>query len=488
MNINEQVQEADVAIIGAGIVGVSIASLLSEYGVSVLLIEKSIDVCAGASKANSGIVHGGYTAKAGTLKGQLSIAGNRMYRGLSERLGFPYRQIGSYVLAFNEAEEQQLHALRENGLKNGVRGLEIMSRIQDREPRVSPRVRAALYSPETGIVSPYEACIAMAENAVNNGVELCLNTEVRGLEKGASFLIHTNKKNYRAEIVINAAGIHADTVEGFLGLKNFSLTPRKGEYLVFRRGSAEGIHSVLFQTPTETSKGILVIPTCWDNLMAGPNAEAISQKEDMSTSPETLKTILATARKTVPDLRARDVIRVFAGIRPTPNNKDFIIEETAVPGFINVAGIESPGLTAAPAIAERVVHILRDIGSIIAPGKKQHPTQRSPIQPYYSLRPMKELRPDIDRKSGDPDRIVCRCEQIREAQIKDALNRNIPISSMDAIKLRTRAGMGACQGQFCGPRVMDYIVQHNGHNHVLPAHSAPEEVLRSVQTLDTQSS
>lgn len=194
MNINEQVQEADVAIIGAGIVGVSIASLLSEYGVSVLLIEKSVDVCAGASKANSGIVHGGYTAKAGTLKGQLSIAGNRMYRGLSERLGFPYRQIGSYVLAFNEAEEQKLHALRENGLKNGVRGLEIMSRIQDREPRVSSRVRAALYSPETGIVSPYEACIAMAENAVNNGVELCLNTEVRGLEKGTSFLIHTNKK------------------------------------------------------------------------------------------------------------------------------------------------------------------------------------------------------------------------------------------------------------------------------------------------------
>ncbi len=485
MNKNKQ-NTAEIAVIGAGIVGVSIAGLLSEYGISVLLIEKSDDVCTGATRANSGIVHGGYTAKAGTLKGELAIRGNRMYGGLAERLGFPYRKIGSYVLAFTEDEEHILHDLLENGLKNDVSGLEILSSatVCKHEPRITSQFRAALYSPETGIVSPYEAGIAMAENAIANGTRLSLSTEVRGLEKqDDGFRIHTNRGTLNAEIVINAAGIYADLIENLLGLKTFSLTPRKGEYMVFRRGAAAGIHSVLFRTPTSQGKGVLVSPTCWNNLIVGPNVEKIPQKEDRSTSPETLRNILSIARKTVPDLKAKDIIRVYAGLRPTPNTRDFIIEETAVPGFINVAGIESPGLTAAPAIAEMVFSILCDTGAVSA-AKKRNLLQRAAIQPYYSLRPIMELRADIDREMGDPARLVCRCEQVREAQIKDALSRNIPIHSMDAVKLRTRAGMGACQGQFCGPRVRAYIEQHNGHNHVLPAHTPPAEILKAVRALD----
>lgn len=449
----------DVTIIGAGVVGCAIARELSKYDLKILQLEKSDDVSNGASKANSGIVHGGYAAKYGTLKGKLCFEGNRLYEKLNEELNFGYKKTGALVIGFDEKDEENIKKLYENGIKNGVSENEMRIIYKDEileiEPNISRDVKVALLAEDVGITSPYEMTIALAENAVKNGVELKLENEVLNINENTDYYtVITNKGEYKTKYVINAAGVFSDKISRMVGIDNFYIKPRKGQYIIFHKGYGKIINRVIFQTPTEKGKGILVTPTYHGNLMIGPNADEVSEKEDLSTDVETLKYIISTARKSVPNIDLRKILTSFSGIRPTPSTGDFIIEESKE-RFINVAGIESPGLTSSPAIAKMVFNILKNSGL-----KMIKKTDFDPYRPPIIIKKnlsYKEVNKLLNINT--PDQIICRCEMVSKKEIIDALNRGIPVKSIDAIKRRTRAGMGFCQGEFCGPRVRKVIAE-----------------------------
>jgi len=475
---------ADVLIIGAGAVGCALARQLSRYRLKVLLLEASDDVGTGATRANSGIVHGGYTSKAGTLKGELCIRGNRMFGPLDRELNFGFKQTGSLVLAFQESDFATLEGLVANGNKNGVRGLEILkaSEVHSRFPNLTPDLMGALYCPETGIVSPYEYCIAQAENAVRNGVKLYLDTPVDGISvSGDGFVVSGGGREFRSRIVINAAGVNSAAVAALAGAADFSILPRKGQYLLLRRGSGSLLNTVVFQPPTEKGKGILVTPTYWGNLLVGPDARDVSDAGDLGTDPESLAEVIRTARLSVPSLDPALTIRLFSGVRPRGDRGDFIIEESRVPGFYNLGGIESPGLTSSPAIALKVEALLRDKGLDFKEKDNFDPFRKAVSRPG-PLRSAAEAAKDAERPYGDSGRLVCRCEQVPEEVILDALSRGIHLRSVDAVKRRTRAGMGACQGRFCGSRVKEYLIKEKGLDEadILSPSRNPDDIRRTL--------
>ena len=464
----------DICIIGGGVVGCAIARELSRYQLDMVLCEKGEDVGVGATKANSAIVHGGYTSKHGTLKGELSIRGNRMYDRLEEELNFGLKRTGSLVLAFSDTDRIKLDDLLANGERNGVKGLRIIGRteLEEIEPHAGPMAAAALYCPETGITSPYEFCIALAENGVANGLQLRLHTEVTGIEKeGGHFKLQTLVNNpaepETAEIeiesafIINAAGVYSDWVSSMAGDNSFSIQPRQGQYLIFRRGHGAVARHVVFQAPGPKGKGVLVSPTYWGNLIIGPNSEEISVREDLSTNQEILRGIIRTARRSIPSFDLKQLIRSYSGIRATSNTRDFIVGESSVRGFIQAAGIDSPGLTSSPAIAEMVVNLLESAGLDLEK-KDSFRAERTAVITPFPLSRYSEISGDADLPEGNPERLICRCEQVREKTILEVLRRGIPIDSTDAVKRRTRAGMGYCQGKFCGPRVLRIIAAETG--------------------------
>lgn len=446
----------DVCIIGAGVIGANIARELAKYNVKVCLLEKEEDVSCGASKANSGIVHGGYSDKPGTLKAELCVKGNRMYEQLNAELNFGYRETGSLVLAFRDEDSETLERLHQYGVENGVGGLALIDgkQAREREPYISKDVKAALYCANAGVASPYEFVIALAENAITNGVDLKLNTIVIGIEKtGSYFKVATNKEEIEASYVINAAGVYSDTISSMAGIDEFRITPRRGQYILLDKEQNYLANSVIFQVPTELGKGILVTTTYHGNLMIGPNAEEIGDKEDVGTNEQALEYIVSTARMSVPDFNMKKAITSFAGNRPISNKKDWVIEESRIQGFINLVGIDSPGLTASPAIALKVVEILQQAGLTLEQ-KLDFIASRQPIIKVKD----KKFKGDINEAAPE-EHIICRCEQVTESEIIDALHRGIPIQSIDAIKRRTRAGMGTCQGGFCRQRVQKVIAK-----------------------------
>jgi glycerol-3-phosphate dehydrogenase len=455
----------DIAIIGAGVIGSAIARELSRYELSIAVIEKAEDVSTGATKANSGIIHGGYDADHSKRKGYFSRKGNQRFDQLEKELNFGFSRCGSLVLAFSQEELENLKEIKLNGEKNGVDDLTIIDaeEIQKMEPNVSKEALYALYCPSAGIASPYEYCIALMENAIENGAKLFLNNEVKGIHKeGEIFSIITNKNRFEAKYVINCAGVYSDKVSQMAGIGGFQIHPRKGEYLVFEKGTGTIINKVIFQCPTKKGKGILVTSTYHDNLMIGPDAQDIEDKEDTRTSIEALEHIIEEARKSVPDFDTKKVIRSFSGIRASSSKKDFIVEETSLKGFVNVAGIESPGLTSSPAIAVYVADILQKSGLEMIQNKNFNPYREAIIKkkPKEEMIPMKEAMPLINLPLGDPERIVCRCEQVTEKTIRNSLDRGIMVDSLDGVKRRTRAGMGFCQGQFCSSRVKEVVANH----------------------------
>lgn len=447
----------DVCIVGAGVVGMNVARELAKYKLRVCVLERCDDVSCGCSKANSGIVHGGYSDEPGTLKAELCVKGNRMYRQLEDELHFGYRETGSMVLAFRDEDVVKLHKIYEKGLKNGVGGLAVIDgdAAREREPYLSKDVKAALYCSDAGVTSPYEFVIALAENAVENGVELRLNAEVTAIAKTADgFALQVaNGETVRTRYVINAAGAYSDKVAAMVGIDDYVITPRRGQYVLLEKEQSYLAKSVIFQVPTELGKGILVTTTYHGNLLVGPNAEEIDDKEDVGTDAKTLEHIVQTARLSVPDFDMKKAITSFAGNRPISNCKDWVIEESRVAGFINLIGIDSPGLTSSPAIALKVTGILRQAGLALQE-KADFQPQRRPI-----IRKKDEsFQGDIN--ATDPEtHIICRCEQVTEAEIVDALQRGITVRSLDAVKRRTRAGQGKCQGAFCGPRVRKLIAE-----------------------------
>lgn len=449
----------DISIIGAGVVGCAIARELSKYNLNICLIEKSNDVSNGASKANSGIVHGGFAGKYGTLKGELCIRGNSMYKTLNEELNFGYRETGALIIGFNDEDKKKIVEQYENGLKVGCNDLEIISleRIKEIEPHINPDVKLALHSKRVGVTSPYEFTIALAENSVENGVHLKLQTEVLAIEKKQHiFALTTSRDIIETKIIVNAAGLYSDKVANMIGLYDFNILPRRGQYILLGKNQGHLVNSVVFQVPTAKGKGILVTTTYHRNLMIGPNAEEVDSRDDVATTSDSLKYVIETARNSIKDFNLKGALTTFSGIRSVSSTGDFIIGESKVKGFFNAAGIDSPGLTSAPAIALKVVDILRTSGVELI--------RKENFSPYR--------RPIIHKKDScfqgavghsDPSKnIICRCEQVTETEIVDALHRGIPITTTDAIKRRTRAGMGPCQGSFCQHRVKLLIAREIG--------------------------
>ena len=442
----------DVSIIGAGVVGSAIARELAKYELEVALLEKESDVATGASKANTGIVHGGYVAKAGTLKGELCIQGNSMYEKLESELNFGYKKTGGLVLAFDEEDEKTLEKIYKNALKVGQPEAEIDiiygEQIKEIEPHVSDLAQAAFYCKSIGVTSPYEFTIALAENAVDNGVDLKLESEVVDIEKKNDyFKIKTVKETIKSRYVVNAAGIYADKVAAMLNTADFEIYPMRGEYVVFSKSQSHLVNSVIFQAPNPKTKGVVATTTTHGNFMIGPNAEEIDKKNDVSTTFKEIKYIIDQSRKSIPDFDTNRMLRTFAGLRPKSTRGDFIIEESEIKGFIQAAGIDSPGLTSSPAIAQKVLEILKEAGLKLDENK-----DFDPERPAIEVKKDQSFDGEVDHQ--DPQKnIICRCEKVTEAEILDALSRSIPIKTTDAIKRRTWAKTGECQANFCESRI-----------------------------------
>ena len=448
----------DVAIIGAGVIGASVFRELSKYNIKTILIEKENDVSMGTSKANSAIVHAGYDPKIGTLMAKYNVKGNEMFEDLCKELSVPFKRNGSLVLAFNDEDLETINNLYINGNKIGVKGLKVLSKeeVLEIEPNLSHDIKGALIAPTGGIVGPFEYTIALVENGIQNGGEITLDAEVDKInKKDETFIIETkNGKKIESRYVINAAGIYADKIHNMICKESFKITPRKGEYYVMDKSQGNLVSHTVFPCPSKLGKGILVTPTIHGNLLVGPNAVDGDDKESLNTTGDGLANIKKSAMHTTEKINFRDCIRTFAGLRAVPDTGDFIVgEDKEIKGFVDVAGIKSPGLSSAPAIAEDVVNILKNAGlsldrNLNFNGKREQ---------VYFMELSKEEKVELIKKDSRYGRIICRCESITEGEIIDAINRSFGKVSIDGVKRRCRPGMGRCQGGFCGPRVQEII-------------------------------
>ncbi len=449
----------DVVIIGAGVSGCACARELSRYQLNICVLEKEEDVCCGTSKANSAIVHAGFDAKSGTLMAKLNVEGNQMMEELSRELDFPFQRNGSLVVCLDKEELPELQALYERGSRNGVNGLRILDReeLVEKEPNISDQAVAALYAPTGGIVCPFGMNLAFAENAVVNGVEFYFDTEVIGFEKQEStWLVKTNQGDFATKYIINAAGVYADQFHNMVSSKKLHITPRRGEYCLFDHATAEFVKHTIFQLPGKYGKGVLVTPTVHGNILVGPTADDIEDREGTNTTQEGLEELTARARQTVKDLPMRQVITSFAGLRAHEDGHEFQIGEAEdAKGFIDCAGIESPGLTAAPAIGRMVAQIIKELSN--AKEKTDFIAARKGILDPKTLD--QEAHAALIQQQPAYGTIVCRCELVSEGEIIDAIRRPLGAKSLDGVKRRTRAGMGRCQAGFCSPRTMELLAR-----------------------------
>ena len=450
----------DVCVIGAGVVGCAAAMELCRYDLSVCVLEKEEDVCSGTSKANSAIVHAGYDAKPGTVKARMNVRGSELIRRLSRTLDFNYRENVSLVLCFDEKDIPALEALYERGIKNGVRGLKILSGDETRElePAVSDKVCAALLAPTAGIVCPFGMTIAFAENAADNGAQFRFLTEVKNAERcGEGFIVTTSGGAVRARYVVNAAGVYSDKIHNLVCEQKLKITPRRGEYVLLDREVGDLVSHTVFQLPGAYGKGVLVTPTVHGNLLVGPSAEDIEDREDTETTPEGTADVKRKALRSVPGVPYNKVITGFAGLRAHEAGDDFVIGESA-PGFFDAAGIESPGLTSAPAIGEYIAGLIAEKSG--AAPKKDQIDKRAGI-PRVAELPAEE-RSRLIKENPEYGQIVCRCENISAGEITDAIRRRPGAVSLDGVKRRVRQGMGRCQAGFCTPAAAAILARELG--------------------------
>lgn len=437
----------DIIVIGAGVVGCSIARELSKYNLDVLVVEKNSDVSEGISKGNSGIVHAGYNEKIGTLKAKLNIEGNKIFDDLSRDLQFPFKRNGAFILAFSDEEMKTLESLKENGEKLGVEGLEILTREEalNIEPNLNKEIVGVLNVKTSGIVSPYEMTIALAENAAENGVEFKLNSKVTNIEKiseGYKVTLN-NKELVSGKLIINASGLEGAFLNNLVSMSKREINPVKGEYCLFDKVAGAMINKTLFQVPNKLSKGVLVTPTAEGNLLVGPNAV---EGKTLETSREGIDEILDKSKKSLEELPVARILNTFSGIRPKTKGGDFIIEEVEdAKNFINVIGIDSPGLTAAPAIGVYVVNMIKERLDLVE--KKNFKKTREKIVRFAEL--SLEEKNKLIKEKPAYGHMVCKCEFVTEGEIVEAIHRPIKALTVDAIKRRTRASMGGCQGIGC---------------------------------------
>ncbi|MFC2105444.1 NAD(P)/FAD-dependent oxidoreductase [Candidatus Bipolaricaulota bacterium] len=449
-----------IAVIGGGAVGALVARELARYESTTILFEREPDVGWGVTKANSAIVHGGFHDRPGTVRSRFCVSGNAMFEPLCAELGVPFLRTGAYVLAFDDHEASVLETLRAWGNENGATDLEIHSREQilDREPQVNPHVQAALWSPSVAITEPWGLAMAAVENAVENGVDVHLAEEITGIETEAGRVcaVLTNRDRYPVDAVVNAAGLFADRIAAMVGLPEPHLHPRRGEYILLDKNSAGLVNSVLFPTPNEDTKGILVLPTIDGGILLGPTA--VNQPEDARgeavTTSEGIHEVIEGSRRLVPEVNLSLVVKTFAGLRPESSQEDFVVGKSIVEGFYQAAAMRSPGLTAAPAIAQWLVRDLMKPDLSLKPSRSFRPSRAMiPRMAELSL----EERDRHIRKDPRLGRTVCYCNEVSEGEVVDAIRRGA--RTLDGVKFRTRASFGRCQGASCSGSILRILAR-----------------------------
>ena len=458
-------QVHDVVVIGGGVVGVTLARTLARYHLDVVLLERDAEVGFGVSKANSGIIHSGIHADPDTVKGSLEWPGNVGWLSLRDELGFGFAQVGELLVALSEDELPTIDRLHAQGERKGVPGLERwdQQRVRRHQPNLSREVIAALWAPTAGVINPYEAVLLIAESATRNGVEVATGEPVTAIDppdpadQDAPIVLRTPMRTLASRYVVNAAGLYADEVARMAGVGTFTISGRKGEEYLLDKRLAGLVTSIIFPCPTATSKGTLVTPTFDGTIMVGPTAEATDDKHDTATTPEGAAEVFAAAGRLVPGIDERDVIAEFAGVRAVADTDDFVLGTTHRRGFLNAAGIQSPGLTAAPAIADHLLEVLREEGLELIERADFAPRLEPPVR--FGVLPTEEQAALVHR---DPRfaQLVCRCELVTEAEIVDAIDRGA--RTLDGVKFRTRAGMGRCQGGSCTWRCIELLADRRG--------------------------
>lgn len=448
----------DIVIIGAGIVGAMTARELTKYNVSVCVLEKENDVALGATKANSAIVHAGFDAKPNSLKARLNVRGSEMMPRVTRELGVKYKNNGSLVLGFDKNDRKVIDELFERGIKNGVKGLKTLDydELHALEPNISPNAKYALYAPSGAIVCPYELCIAAMGNAMDNGAELKLNFKVTEIkENGGYYTVSSDTDSIDAAYIINASGLYSDDVARMVGDDSFDIHPRRGEYILLDKECGTLTSRTIFRTPSDKGKGILISPTVDGNFLCGPTAVDMTDKEDKSTTADGFGKIITEARQNIESIPFNKTITSFCGLRAVGSTGDFIINSPK-PSFINAAGIESPGLSASPAIAEYIIELLKKSGANLKTNENFNPIRK----PYHEFRESSvDGKNRVIKERPEYGRVICRCETVTEGEIIDAIRTNPGARDIDGVKRRTRAGMGRCQGGFCLPYVSEILAR-----------------------------
>ncbi len=456
----EFVKSADVVVIGGGIVGCAILRELSKYDLKCVLLEKEPDIAIGTTKANSAILHAGFDAPTGSMKAITNVRGNALYHELQDELDLDIKWTGSLVAATTDEEMQTLEELLVRGRANGVQGLKILSKeeVLEQEPNLNT-VKGALWAPSAGVCWPFGAAIAFAQCAVQNGAEVIRDCKVLGFVKEAGKItgVETSKGTIAAKYVVNAAGVYADEIAKLAGDDSFTITPRKGEYILFDKTACSSlVYGVVFPTPTKKSKGILVCTTTHGNTFIGPNANEQDSKEDKAVTTPGMNEIIASAKKLIPNLPMGAAITEFAGLRAVSSTGDFVLgpSEKAA-GLYNAAGMQSPGLTAAPAVGELIAN---EIARVSGTAKKADFKAALPKHKAFNHMTGAEKAAKI-AENNLYGRVICRCETVTEGEIVEAINSPVGARTVDGVKRRTRAGMGRCQGGFCGPRVTQILAR-----------------------------
>lgn len=459
---NPATETYDIIIIGGGVIGASIAYALCPYELSVILLEKQSDIALGATRANSGIVHAGYDPPPGTMMARLNVEGAAMMESVCEDLDVLYFKCGSLLAASGEKEDAVVRDLYKRGIQNGVGGLRVLSgdEARLREPALTKNITSALYAPSAGIVNPWELCIGMSEVFVRCGGRVRLNSEVTSIERsGGGFRVQAGAAEYRAKLVINAAGLYSDVVRKMAAEEDFSIIPSRGEYFLLDKSQGSLVNGVIFGCPTQETKGVLIARTIHGNMIVGPSSENVADRDDTATTAAKLSEIQSRASDLMPAINFRDNIRNYSGIRANPSTKEFIIREVPeVPGFFEAAGIKSPGLAASIAIGRYVTGLLKSSSPELFEKKS---ARNDPEALKRKTVRFSRMTPDARKALVERDprygRIVCRCETVTEGEVLDAIHAPIPARTIDAVKRRTAAGLGRCQGGFCGPRIASLL-------------------------------
>lgn len=447
----------DVIIIGAGVTGCAIARELSRYSANILVIEKDEDVCCGTSKANSGIVHAGYDAKPGSLKAKFNVRGNELMTSLAQDLDIPFKRIGSLVVCTDESQRSGIEELYSRGIANGVPDLRILeaSEIREIEPNITDDVVCALYAPTAGVICPFRLNIAMAECAYQNGVDFVFDSPVSAISRfDSGFVVSTPSGEYTCSVVVNAAGCHSDELHNMVSSTTLHITPRRGDYMLLDRSCSGLVNHVIFPQPTSLGKGILVTPTAHGNILIGPTAIDTDNKDEAPVTSEGLAKVIEGSAKNIKGVPVKQVITGFSGLRAHEDGGEFILEEASdCPGFFDCVGIESPGLTACPAVGEYMASLVADKLSLSL--KSSWNGICHDVKKPFEL--SEKERSELIASEPAYGKIICRCETITEGEIIDSIRRPLGARSLDGVKRRTRAGMGRCQGGFCSPRVMEIL-------------------------------